>query len=156
DQVNLDPIDAPLLVSPDDLAEVIQALDGQKENFKKIDDKPPTPRVEYETKNKINNFTIEGAKYWRRRFLKETPQIERFLAFPQNDKFVKMYESTIDEFQCNIIAKRKNHQNFDEVLNHIFQSLVGRDPDLRKHKALTRAMLFYMYWNCDIGENEEC
>ncbi|MDL0431549.1 hypothetical protein QPM17_10440 [Marinobacter sp. TBZ242] len=156
DQVHLDPVDAPLLVSPDDLAEVIQALDGQKASFKTIDDTPPTPRVEYKTKNKINNFTVEGARYWRSRFLKETSKIDSFLSAPQNSKFVKMYESTVDEFQCNIIAKRKDHQNFDEVLNHIFRSLVERDPDLRRHRSLTRAMLFYMYWNCDIGEDEEC
>ncbi|WP_372971500.1 ABC-three component system protein [Marinobacter sp.] len=156
DQVHLDPVDAPLLVSPDDLAEVIQALDGQKASFKTIDDTPPTPRVEYKTKNEINNFTVEGARYWRSRFLKETPKIDSFLSAPQNSKFVKMYESTVDEFQCNIIAKRKDHQNFDEVLNHIFRSLVERDPDLRRHRSLTRAMLFYMYWNCDIGEDEEC
>lgn len=156
DQLDLDPIDAPLLVSPDDLAEVIQALDGQKSNFKTVDDTPPTPRVEYKTKNKINNFTTEGARYWRSQFLKETPKIDSFLAAPQNSQFVKMYESTVDEFQCNIIAKKKDHQNFDEVLNHIFRTLVERDPDLRRHRSLTRAMLFYMYWNCDIGEDEEC
>jgi hypothetical protein len=156
DQVRLDPIDAPLIVSSDDLAEVIQALDGQKENLGEINDTPPTDRVDLQTKDEINNFTQDGSKYWRRRFLKETPKIDRFLASPQNQKFVKMYESTIDEFQCSIIAKRKNHQNFDEVLNHIYSSLVERDPDLKKHKVLTRAMIYYMYWNCDIGEIASC
>ena len=31
--------------------------------------------------------------------------------------------------------------------------LFNRDPVLRQHahKRLTRAVLFYMYWNCDIG-----
>jgi ABC-3C protein len=39
-------------------------------------------------------------------------------------------------------------------MNHLIDLLFDRDPILRQHahKRLTRAMLFYMYWNCDIGE----
>lgn len=39
-------------------------------------------------------------------------------------------------------------QNID--LEHLVDLLLGRDPILRQHgnKRLTRAVLFYMYWNC--------
>jgi hypothetical protein len=66
-----------------------------------------------------------------------------------------MYESVVDEFQLKIIAKRKDYQTFDEVMEHTWWILLfNRDPVLRQHahKRLTRAVLFYMYWNCDIGE----
>jgi len=65
-----------------------------------------------------------------------------------------MYESVVDEFELKIIAKRKDYQTFDDVMEYLVDLLFKRDPILRQHshKRLTRAMLFYMYWNCDVGE----
>jgi hypothetical protein len=39
-------------------------------------------------------------------------------------------------------------------MEYLVDLLFSRDPILRQHghKRLTRAVLFYMYWNCDIGE----
>ena len=55
-----------------------------------------------------------------------------------------MYESVVEEFQFKIIAKRKDFQTFDEVMEHIVDLLFGRDPVLRQipNKRLTRTMLF--------------
>lgn len=68
-----------------------------------------------------------------------------------------MYESVVDEFQLKILAKRKDYQTFDEVMEYLVDLLFNRDPVLRQHahKRLTRAILFYMYWNCDIGEVDD-
>ena len=40
---NLDLVDSPLIVSPDDLAEVVQALARQRESIKVVLDDPPHP-----------------------------------------------------------------------------------------------------------------
>lgn len=151
---NLDPIDSPLIVSPDDLAEVVQAIALQKDELSKILDDPPAPRILYDKKNALNNMTAEYAEVQRKRYLKETAQIKTFLAAPENDKLLQMYESVVDEFQLKIIAKRKDYQTFDEVMEYLVDLLFGRDAVLRQHghKRLTRVVLFYMYWNCDIGE----
>lgn len=151
---NLDPVDSPLVVSPDHLAEIVQALARQKDGVSALLDDPPTPRVSYETKNVINNMSAEYARAQRRKYLKETPQIRSFLAAPENLELQRMYESVVDEFQLKIIAKRKDYQTFDEMMEYLVDLLFGRDPILRQHgnKRLTRAVLFYMYWNCDIGE----
>ncbi|MDW7643769.1 MAG: ABC-three component system protein [Desulfuromonadales bacterium] len=151
---DLDPVDSPLIVSPDDLAEVVQVLARQKENISVLLDDPPTVRVSYEQKNTLNNMSAEYAKAQRKRYLKETSQIRTFLAAPENIELLHMYESVVDEFQLKIIAKRKNYQTFDEVMEYLVDLLFNRDPVLRQHahKRLTRAVLFYMYWNCDIGE----
>lgn len=153
-EADLDPVDSPLLVSPDDLAEVVQALARQKETVAALLDDPPTARVTYEQKNALNNMTPDYAKAQRRKYLKETVQIQAFLAAPENLDLLRMYESVVDEFQLKIIAKRKDYQSFDEILNYLGDLLFNRDPVLRQHahKRLTRAVLFYMYWNCDIGE----
>ena len=154
---NLDPVDSPLIVSPDDLAEVVQALARQKEGLSAVLDDPPTPRVTYDQKNALNNMSDEYAKAQRRKYLKETAQIRAFLAAPENFELLRMYESVVDEFQLKIIAKRKDYQTFDEVMEYLLDLLFNRDPVLRQraHKRLTRAMLFYMYWNCDIGGDDD-
>jgi hypothetical protein len=153
-EANLDPVDSPLIVSPDDLAEVVQALARQKEGLTALLDDPPTLRVTYEQKNTLNNMTADYAKAQRRKYLKETAQIRTFLAAPENLELLRMYESVVDEFQLKIIARRKDYQTFDEVMEYLVDLLFSRDPVLRQiaHKRLTRAVLFYMYWNCDIGE----
>lgn len=153
-EAKLDAVDSPLTVSPDDLAEVVQALARQKDGLTALLDDPPTVRVTYEEKNALNNMTEAYAKAQRRKYLKETVQIHTFLAAPENIELLRMYESVVDEFQLKIIAKRKDYQTFDDVMEYLVDLLFSRDPVLRQHahKRLTRAVLFYMYWNCDIGE----
>ena len=73
---------------------------------------------------------------------------------PENDRFVRLYDDIVDDFQLKIIAKRKNHQDFDSVINYLFDLLFARDSVLKKNQKLTKTMLFYMYWNCDIGSEE--
>jgi len=154
EKADLDPVDSPLIVSPDDLSEVVQALARQKEGISALLDDPPTIRVTFEEKNVLNNMSAEYAKVQRRKYLKETTQIRTFLAAPENLELLHMYESAVDEFQLKIVARRKNYQTFDDVMEYLVDLLFKRDAVLRQHahKRLTRAVLFYMYWNCDIGE----
>lgn len=149
---DLNPVDSPLIISPDDLAEVVETMADQWDNASAVLDDPPTPRVTYEEKNEFNNMSDEYAKALRRRYLKETTQIRTFLARPENLELLRKYESAADEFALKIIAKRKDYQTFDRVMDHLVDLLFGRDPVLCRYKRLTRAVLFYMYWNCDIGE----
>ena len=153
-KANLDPLDSPLIVSPDDLSEVVEALAKQQPLLDSIDN-PPISRISYKEKNKINNMSEEYGKTLRKRYLKETMQIYGFLSDPGNLELLKLYQNTIEEFQFKIIAKRKDYQNFDSIINYLFDLLFARDPVLNRHKRLTRAMLFYMYWNCDIGKTED-
>ncbi|HEX5461445.1 MAG TPA: ABC-three component system protein [Steroidobacteraceae bacterium] len=151
---NLDPVDSPLIVSPDDLSDVVQALARHRTTVTDVLENPPTPRYSYEDKNQLNNMTKEYARFQRRRYLKETASIHAFLAAPENVELMQMYQSIVDEFQLKILTKRKDYQTFDEVMEYLADLLFGRDAVLRQHahKRLTRAVLFYMYWNCDIGE----
>jgi hypothetical protein len=153
-RAQLDPIDSPLIVSPDDLAVVVQALARNKAEVDAVVDAPPTARITYDDKNALNNMTPDYAKALRQRYLKETAQIRSFLAAPENMEILRFYEAVVEEFQLKIIAKRKDYQTFDAVMEYLLDLLFRRDPILRQtaHKRLTRAVLFYMYWNCDIGE----
>jgi hypothetical protein len=151
---DLDPVDSPLIVSSDELALVVEAFARNAVELGTAIDTPPGDRTPYEQKNLLNNMTPEYAKALRKRYLKETAQIANFLAAPENMDIQQSYEAVVEEFQLKIIAKRKEYQNFDAVMEYLLDMLFVRDPILRqkKHKRLTRAMLSYMYWNCDIGE----
>lgn len=155
ERAKIDPVDSPLIVSPDELAEVVEALVRNKADVAAVLDDPPTERTSYDKKNMINNMTAEYATSLRKRYLRETGQIKVFLAAPENMELLRYYETTADEFQFKIIAKRKDFQTFDRVMEHLIDLLFQRDPVLRAHKRLTRAVLFYMYWNCDIGRDED-
>lgn len=157
DQADLDPVDSPLIVSSDDLAEVVEALARQRGVFTEVADMPPVPRTTYEEKNAINNMTADYARRIRIRYLKEAAQIRAFLAAPENDELLRAYEGIVEEFELKILAKRKDYQSFDDVMEYLLDQLFARDAVLRQrpHKALTRAVVFYMYWNCDIGTDAD-
>lgn len=151
---NLDPVDSPLIVSPDDLAELVEAFALNQQIIQSAVDNPPTPRVSYTDKNALNNMTEDYARLQRRNYLKDTAQIQVFLAAPENLRLRQLYETVVTEFQFKITAKKKDHQSFDVVLEYLTDLLFGRDPVLKANKRLTRAMLFYMYWHCDIGATD--
>ena len=151
---DVDPIDSPLIVSPDDLAELIERFDQQ---FKDIIDsafKPPVFRTDYAAKNLLNNMTETFAEELKRKYLAQTQQIDEFLGTPENADILSKYHNVIDDFQFNIIAKRKDYQSFDDVMVYLHRLLISRDPILKSKPKLTWLLLFYMYWNCDIGVSE--
>lgn len=150
---NVDPVDSPLIVSPDDLSEVVEHLADRLKNLGADAEAPPTDRVSYEQKNALNNMSAEYARAFRQRYLKDTLQIKTFLAAPENEELLALYQSAVDEFQLKVIAKKKDYQTFDAVINYLIDLVFARDAVLRSHKRLTRTMIFYMYWNCDLGAN---
>lgn len=151
---DLDPVDSPLIVSPDELATAVEAIARHGSVVSAMVDTLPVERVLYEEKNRLNNMSPAYAKALRKRYLKDTAQIQSFLSAPENLEILKSYEASTEEFQLKIIANRKEFQNFDKVMEYVLELLFKRDPVLRQkqNKRVTRAILFYMYWNCDIGE----
>ncbi len=154
-QVKLDPVDSPLIISPNDLSEVIEYIKANIDLSQEAVDKAPIPRTPYDKKNQINKMTTEYAKEQRKRYLKHTDQVKKFLSAPENIEIMNKYSMVAEEFNLKILSKRKDYQSFDEVMEYIFDLLVNRDELLRGNKRLTRIVLFYMYWNCDVGLNDE-
>lgn len=149
----IDPVDGPLLVSSADLAELILAIAEELGPPQALTE--PVDRVPFEEKNQFNSMTPEFAKELSRRYLDRTKQIEDFLADPANIEHLERYEAAVEDFQLKIIAKRKDHQTFDEVFNHLVEVLVARDGVLAAEPSLVRAVLFFMYWHCDIGASAD-
>lgn len=148
---DIDPIDSPLIASPDDLAEVVERLAAHLDRAGVALEPPPVDRTSYERKNQLNGMTPEYAKVLRQRYLKETPQLKHFLSLPESAEVLRTYQAAADEFQQAVMAKRKHYQSFDDVMIYLRRLVLERDPILRKHRRLTSVVLFYMYWSCDLG-----
>jgi len=143
---------APLIVSPDELSKIVEAFASWAVELGVVVESHPVDRTLYAYKNKLNNMSEPYARTLRSLYLKDTQQIREFLSDPDNDQIRVFYESATADFQLKILAKKKAGESFDELFEYIYDLLVGRDPVLAANRRLTRAMLFYMYWNCDIGE----
>jgi hypothetical protein len=148
---NIDLVDGPLLVSSADLAEIILAITDELDLNALAGSADLVDRVSFDEKNELNAMTKGFATVLADRYLGYSAQIEEFLADPANAAILAQYETTVEDFQLKIIAKRKDHQSFDNVFNHLVDVLVKRNGVLGRNVALVRAVLFYMYWHCDIG-----
>ncbi|MBF4371430.1 hypothetical protein EAY04_25930, partial [Vibrio anguillarum] len=79
--------------------------------------------------------------------------IEDFLSMPDNDEHQQKYIETAEELHAKICIYKRDHHSFDQVIEKTIELIIDRDNDCRRNKALTRAMVYYMYYKCDIGEN---
>lgn len=152
-RAKIDPIDGPLLVSSYELAEVVLEM---AESLRAPTSHTPASVVErtsYVEKNKLNAMSPEFAADIRRRYLPVSRQIELFLEDPQNASVVERYDDAVAEFQERIIEKRTDFRSFDALFNDLASNLIKRDGVLARNKRTVRALLFYMYWHCDIGRS---
>lgn len=149
------PGDGPLIASSRDCAEVILAISAALSTPPSVGTQGPVERVSYAEKNRLNQMTPEFAAELSKRYLIETQRIESFLADPGNTDIRMLYESAVEDFQLKIIAHREEYQSFDQLFNYLVDLMFKRDGVLARHKRLTRALVFYMYWHCDIGKTPD-
>lgn len=151
----IDPVDGPLVVSSFDLAEVILAIANALAAPSPFEDTPVVDRVSLAEKNLLNGMSAEFSAMLTKRYMSMTDQIERFLSAPANSSELRRYEAAVDDFQVKVIAHRKDYQSFDSLFNYLVDLLFARDDVLSRNRRLTRAMVFYMYWHCDLGETPD-
>jgi len=150
DQLPLSPSNSPLIIRPEDLAEAVEAIADAWDADTKF--APPEDRASYEDKNTANSLGADYAKAWRNRYLKDSTQIQEFLADPRNDHARQRYEDAAAEIDMKMLAHATDDDAFALVVEGIVDQLFSRDPVLAKHKRLTRSIVFFMYWSCDIGK----
>lgn len=151
-QLPLTPSNSPLIIRPEDLAEAVEAIADAWDADSAF--APPEERVSYEDKNTVNGVDAEYAKAWRNRYLKDSTQIQEFLADPRNDHARQRYEDSAAEIDMKMLAHATDEDAFAVVVEGIVDQLFSRDPVLAKHKRLTRSIVFFMYWSCDIGKTD--
>lgn len=149
------PLHLPILVTCDALAEVILAISNNSDTFEKAFVPEELERISFKEKNEANGLSDELAKYIRRTFMPQFADVKKFLAKPESDAVLERYLAAAQQFEEQIVIHRSQYANFDQVLTRIAELLFARDGDLAKKRALTKLIIYYMYWNCDIGSKVE-
>ncbi len=81
------------------------------------------------------------------------PAIRSFLGHPDNQPYVRLYEDTASELEVKLDAWTDPDLPYERLLESLITRLFQRDFDLRNNKRLTRTVVYYMYCNCDIGND---
>ncbi len=150
-----EPMNLPLLVTCEDVSEVILAISENKSAFTDVFKPDDLQRVSFKRKNETNGLSDDLARYIRKQYMPQFDSVKRFLAQPGNEAVRERYEAAALEFEEQIVIHRKAYGSFDDVLIRVKSLLTKRDGDLARNKALTNLVVYYMYWNCDIGSKEE-
>ena len=158
ERVGLNPAKSPADIDPQDLAEVITQLAQYKQELDELmegAELPPEHRVTPEDKNQSNGLREDYFKKQIRPKMIGFPAIRSFLGHPDNRPYVKLYEETASELEAKLDAWTDPDVPFERLLEVLINRLFQRDFDLRKNRQLTRTVVYYMYCNCDIGNDSQ-
>ncbi|MBU9848050.1 ABC-three component system protein [Rahnella ecdela] len=150
--IDLNPYDVPLSIQPDDLAEIIISIKDALPDIKNKKIEPNLERTDFISKNKINNLTHSYSQAILKK-IGDFYEIEDFLSMPENEEYQQKYAETAEELHAKICIYKHDNHLFDQVIENTINIIINRDNDCRRNKMLTRTMIYYMYYKCDIGEN---
>lgn len=144
-------------IRPDELRQIIVHFSNVFDEAVSSYDFSPVDRTTYEEKNIINNMSSDFSRELEKNYMSYVYYIQSFLSDPQNIELQDSYQNAIEEFQLRFILPRKRElEYFDDIFNELVERLINTDYTLSQSKniRLTRIMVFYMYWNCDIGSSK--
>jgi hypothetical protein len=152
----LNKFSSPIHFMPDDMRDVIVAFHSHRSDLASafdsqydFHDYPGLSR-----KNEINGLT---EAYFKEYIIPDSeprfPEIRRFLENPRNWQLAEQYHAVANELKGQIITHREQFSTFDDALEHVYQLMHERSPELQSaaRRILTKVFIHYMYVNCDIG-----
>lgn len=154
DRLNLDYLVAPLRITRDALAEVIDAMRDAVVTSDRKQDSAPIDRTRFERKNELNEAPTDEMEELRQKYLKETYEIDKFLQHPANRDLLTKYNEAVDELNDRLPRLIQLHNGFMGAYHAIYDIMVNHSETLRVNHRLVRSVQFYMYWSCDFGRSE--
>lgn len=155
DKHHLDLLAAPLRITRENLAEVIEAMNGALRGTANSSGDRVKPRTPLERKNVLNGVKRDELEPLRKRYLKDTREIDSFLSNPINQGLLNLYSEAMDELNERLPQLIELHGSFIGAWLSLCDILIDHEETLRRNSALTKSLLFYMYWHCDLGEDED-
>ena len=81
--------------------------------------------------------------------------IKNFVSHPLNEEIKNQYEENLHELKPKVSSYQAEGCSFNKIFEEIYD-IVKNNGDIQslsgKRKELVRAVLFYMFLNCDIGK----
>ncbi len=152
----LDKLRSPLLFTPDDYRDIIEALYANRatiptawDSEHDFKDYPTLPK-----KNEINGVSVEYDTHIREDSMPAFDAIEGFLQNPRNEQIKEQYHAIANELKGQLIVHQNQFETFDAALETVPQLIQERSPELQQfaRRRLLKIMIHYMYVNCDIGK----
>lgn len=160
EKVDLNAFDMPLNIEPDELAYVILRIKSEIHNINELEKTKPKKsdsgikRISLKNKNIINNLNSDYSSIIEGKMI-AFDEITDFLARPENSEYQEKYLECKSELDEKIRAIKKPEHEFNIVIEKVYDLIIARDSDCKTNKRLTKLMLHYMYYICDIGNNEK-
>jgi hypothetical protein len=143
-------------ITPQDIAKVLEGFSAQNPILiNNISDSIRIiQRTEFPKKNKINNLSEDYIKLIQQQSLPFFEQLRVFLEKFENRIFKKIYYNIIADLQKEILIKRTDYAEFDDVFEAIEETCKAKAPELVADRRTLQILLHFMYFQCDIGENK--
>lgn len=151
----LDLLAAPLRITRDSLAEVIESMRKAIGTTGAEPTDEPVRRTLLTRKNVLNGVSEEEIAPLRRRYLKDTRVIEQFLSNPMNQELLDKYNEAVEELNARLPVLIELHGGFMGAWHAVYDIMVNHEETLRRNARLVRSVQFYMYWNCDFGRSDD-
>jgi len=153
---DLDKLRAPLLFTPEDYRDIIEALFTNRATITNAWDSEHDFR-DYPTlpkKNEINGVSVEYDTHIREDSMPAFDAIEGFLQNPRNEQIKEQYHAVANELKGQLIIHQNQFKTFDEALETVPHLIQERSSELQHfaRRRLLKIMIHYMYVNCDIGK----
>lgn len=142
-------------ITPDDIAKVLEEFSSQNPNLiKNISvSVQRIHRTDFPEKNRINNLSKGYIKLIQQESLPFFEQFAKFLEKFENRNFKKIYYNITNDLQKEIIVKRSDFEEFDQIFETIENICKEQVPQLLADRRTLQILLHFMYFQCDIGEN---
>lgn len=160
DKVDLNAFDMPLNIEPDELAEVIIQIKNEIKNINDLANGQSSKTIQeikrtpLKDKNRINNLSQSYSDIIEGKII-AFEEIQDFLSRPENYEYQEKYLDCKVELDEKIRSIKKPGHEFNHILEKIYDLIISRDQDCKANKRLTKLMIHYMYYMCDIGDTEK-
>lgn len=123
-------------------------------NSQTQDDNSLLERCDLATKNEKNNASPNFAEIMMDYFDPYIKQIDDVLRNPENSALKEDYKDLVLDTKAKLEALYSGdyiNRRLEDLISHFVKSEKSHGKDFEKR---VRVLVYYMYWNCDIGRKE--
>ena len=123
-------------------------------NSQTQDDNSLLERCDLATKNEKNNASPNFAEIMMDYFDPYIKQIDDVLRNPENSALKEDYKDLVLDTKAKLEALYSDNyinRRLEDLISHFVESEKSHGKDFEKRG---RVLVYYMYWNCDIGRKE--
>ncbi|MED1948277.1 MULTISPECIES: ABC-three component system protein [Brevibacillus] len=152
----------PIVIDPNEMGELINIFFSKIKELRELSTatfNEKLKRTDIKKKNSINGMSPGYYGAAIKNYIPYFNEIDIYLSEPANELENKRYRFIARDVNRKIAAFKKRFGAFDETFEYVitkFTAEAGQkfELDFRK-KELIPILLAYMYYFCDIGENDE-